>query len=640
LLLCGITPGLFAQIPTSTAHFFRQQSFDVISYDVEMRINELSSKYVEGTNEIILKKDETDIPKNFYFHAIGIKPDSVYYNGIKTDFYFNTDEEKADYYFINIDSGSAEFDTVLIYYSGTMLAEQPTEYWGGVHFDGGILYNLGVGFNNPEVSAARYWFPCYDHPSDKVKFRVTFEVPTGYTAVSNGLLENSYIGDTYDKYIWNMESDAATYLLNFAIGKLFKLDFTLDGSVPIEVYCTEDYKEKCEFAFSRIGEMLQCHEEYFGKYPFEKIGYVITEKGSMEHQTLINIAAQVIDAAYAGNNDRDETIFHELTHQRFGDAISPKDFRDPWLNEAFATWSESLWAGWSGEPEEYHGMLNSDRDNYVKRYSVFDKNAPLYDFDYSEVGNYPPTIYYKGSIVLDMLKYEVGDSVFFDFLKKYASEFEGKNLNTGEFVEFFNETVGSNYDWFFEQWLYRKGFPEFDFEKVYHKDYETGLDMMTELKISQVIPAGEQPYLRVPFEFSGKTPENERHIINLTLSSGDTTVNLLEENFKKSGLFLNTCNNVAPCIKIGDMVTTGVAKEKEYEATGISPNPAGERITINTTRKSVISYVCVYSAKGKLMKELPDYSGGTIDVSDLPAGVYYVKISTEDSVEFTSFVKE
>ena len=80
-------------------------------------------------------------------------------------------------------------------------------------------------------------------------------------------------------------------------------------------------------------------------------------------------------------------------------------------------------------------------------------------FDYHD-----EDIYVKGSWVLHTLRYTLNnDSLFFDILKTYRMENNCKQVLSETFVELVNRKTGQNYNWFFNQYLYKREAPILEF---------------------------------------------------------------------------------------------------------------------------------------------------------------------------------
>ena len=55
-------------------------------------------------------------------------------------------------------------------------------------------------------------------------------------------------------------------------------------------------------------------------------------------------------------------------------------------------------------------------------------------------------------------------NLFDDIIYKYATnpEFMNGNINTLQFINFINEQSGMDLNWFFDQWLYKPGHPDYN----------------------------------------------------------------------------------------------------------------------------------------------------------------------------------
>ena len=332
--------------------------------------------------------------------------------------------------------------------------------------DNAFYVGGGMVFTDCEPEGARKWFPCRDKPSDKATVDITAKVPASVKLGSNGRLADSVrTGDTLT-YRWVSRDPVATYLVVISA----KVDYNLDivhwvspsnpsAPVPIRFYWNPGEASRVENIKTKILPMTDLFSNLFGEHPFEKNGFATLNGtfpwGGMENQTLTSLCP---------NCWGESLIAHEFAHQWFGDMITCETWADIWLNEGFATYSESLWLE---ETQGYSSYKNDVLWN-AQYYLASNPGRPIYVPSWTEVT--PPNdilfdyamTYAKGACVLHMLRYTLGDSLFFHALRSYATDeanFKYKTAGTDRFIERMSEYAGQDISWFFNAWLKQPNHP-------------------------------------------------------------------------------------------------------------------------------------------------------------------------------------
>jgi len=308
-----------------------------------------------------------------------------------------------------------------------------------------------------EPENAPTWWPCKDIISDKSTSELIITVPSQLTAVSNGLLQEVKDEENGDKtFYWKNNYPITTYLISIAIGKYdtwsdkyISLDST--KQMPVDYYTYPSFTENAKIDWKNTVKMIEFFSKTFGEYPFikEKYGMALFGwvGGAMEHQTVSSMGYTLI----TGNGKYENIVVHELAHQWFGDAVSPESWKDIWLNEGFATYSEALWEENTKGKEAYINSLKKNDNGYF--------GGTLYN---PEGFIFNSTVYNKGAWCLHMLRGTVGDSVFFKILKTYYEKYKYKNANTYDFQKVCEEVSGTDLKYFFEQWIFTgRGRPEY-----------------------------------------------------------------------------------------------------------------------------------------------------------------------------------
>jgi aminopeptidase N len=345
------------------------------------------------------------------------------------------------------------------------------------------LYFVGPdeGYPNKRVEAwtqgedldSRYWFPCYDYPNDRITSEMIATVPANFFALSNGAL----IGIREDKrratktWHWRHDVPHSNYLITLAAGEFVEVA-DHHGGLPVTYYVAPGREDDAKRAFGNTPKMIAFFERKIGvPYPYAKYAQIAVSDfifGGMENSSATTQTADTLHDARAHLDfTSDPLVAHELAHQWWGDLLTCRDWSHAWLNEGFATYFEALWCEENLGADEFAWNLRQDRENYFdedhnryRRPIVCNRyRAPIELFDRH--------LYEKGSLVLHMLRREVGDALFFKSLNLYCTRNRGHNVITQDLQNAFEEATGRNLDWLFDQWVYREGHPEIEVTSAY-----------------------------------------------------------------------------------------------------------------------------------------------------------------------------
>ena len=335
--------------------------------------------------------------------------------------------------------------------------------------DGAFYATNGVLFTDCEPEGARKWFPCWDKPSDKATLDLTARVPTSVKLGSNGRLADSTVSGGAIFYNWISRDPIATYIMVMTGKVNYNLDIVYwqslsnpNDSIPIRFYWNAgESQTNLNNMKQKIIPMTTHFSNVYGDYPFEKNGFATIQSGSgftwggMENQTLTSLC---------GNCWSENLIAHENAHMWFGDMISPGTWADIWLNEGFATFSEAIWReGYAGY-SSYKSAINSDASYYLSAnpgWPIYNPQWAIVTPPNSQLFNSAIT-YSKSGCVLHLLRYVLGDTMFFQAVKSYATDtvnFKNKSAVTADFITKMNQVTGQNLDWFFNQWVYEPNHP-------------------------------------------------------------------------------------------------------------------------------------------------------------------------------------
>ena len=319
------------------------------------------------------------------------------------------------------------------------------------------IYTGGGTDGNPN------WIPTYGAPHDKETWELIATVPAEYTVVSNG----KQISDVGAKgrphtVTWRQERPASTYLISLVIAPLVKLSDKW-RSVPLSYYVYPEDAPLARRLFGMTPDVMEIYTRLTGvPYPWPQYAQTTVTDfvGGMENvgaTTLVDWLPD--DRAYLDRPwYRLSLIPHELAHQWFGNLVTTENWVNYWLNEGMAEFMGGQYWGTK------LGRL-AEEDYYLDEYRQFlivdaRRRSPLAAYNSNNV-------YSKGAVVLEMLKKQLGPERFWASLHHYLTRYAYGNATTDDLRRAVLDATGENLEWFWRQWMYQAGYPEFVVTSAY-----------------------------------------------------------------------------------------------------------------------------------------------------------------------------
>ena len=351
-----------------------------------------------------------------------------------------------------------------------------------------------------EATDNHYWFPCYDAPNDLSASEMIITVDDHLTAVSNGaLLEKSRDAKHHTAtFHWSESKPHVSYLISFAVGTYADAADSL-GSLPIHNYVYPFQEPDAMRSFSNTPDMIDYFSNKIGyPYPWEKYGHVLVEDFMFSGEENVSIATitdrTIHDARAQLDYSSDPLVAHELAHQWWGDLVSFRDWSHAWLSEGFATYFEMVYEEHARGHDAAARVLH-DAQQLVVNSDRFDARRPVVCKSYGvPMDIFDNRIYQKGACVLSMLRFVLGEELFWKSISYYVHKFAFQNVETNDFKIAIEEATGYNLDWFFDEWLYHAGYPEFLIETSWDKRTESvNVTVKQQQKVDSLTPVFRTP---------------------------------------------------------------------------------------------------------------------------------------------------
>ncbi|HKK69427.1 MAG TPA: M1 family aminopeptidase, partial [Bacteroidales bacterium] len=285
-----------------------------------------------------------------------------------------------------------------------------------------------------------------------------------HKAVCNGLLDSTQTTvsgtDTSLIHHWTLTDSIPTYLASMAAGPYEVLEHTYHGvarDIPVQLYVFEGTTGSAEGSFQNLDTIIAGFENTYGPYPWQRVGYVAVpfNSGAMEHATNIALGNGFI----TGDLTYESLIAHELSHSWFGDYITCHDAQEMWINEGWATYSETLYT------ELLYG-IDAAKSYRRSSHRATLLGAHIDDGDFYPLNavpenvTYGTTSYEKGADVVHSLRAYMADD-FFPAVQDLFIEKALDDITSEELRDILSTSSDNDLTEFFNSWVFDKGYPHY-----------------------------------------------------------------------------------------------------------------------------------------------------------------------------------
>ncbi|KQK25130.1 peptidase M1 [Chryseobacterium aquaticum] len=503
-------------------------------------------------------------------------------------------------------------DSLTIQYSGT----PPTNnnaFFTSTQGGNPVLSTLN------EPYGAQDWFPTKQSLNDKIeRFDIKVTTPSQYSVASNGkLMSETILGNGQKLTFWRTNYPTTAYLIALSITNFVKLNDTM-GNPPFPfvnyIYPATAANTTSMANIEWTKTVMNTFETYFGTYPFrnEKYGHMeFTAGGGMEHQTMSSMGGW-----------SKQLIAHELAHQWFGDKVTCGAWNDIWLNEGFATFGEHV-------ANEKLLLTNTQFLSYLLNEKNVITSAPggsvyVADANLGSIGTIfsGRLSYSKGGYVVRMIKWILGDTVFYQALKDYHARpnLAYNYVRTSDLNTSLLQSTGKDFTEFFNDWIYGQGYPTYDIRWKQTGNTLTFKAIQTQSHSS--VSFFEMP---LPIKVNGTGGQVAYLALNNTTNNQYFTESVsfpvasVEFNYEYQILEKNSTVTQDNALSVLDL------SQQQF---ALYPNPAKNEINVKGIDKS--TDFAIYFIDGKLVKRGTYQPEKSINISELVPGTYIFKINDKN----------
>lgn len=398
-------------------------AYDVSGYRIKLKVMNRSQRF--GGRVVIAATSLRDLSRVSLDAGWNLSIQSVAHDGRRLAF-----RHRNGKLWFPMSAGTGEEWQVTVRYRGRIrrLFDWTGAAYGWVRSgkDGWVM--LG------EPNVSRLWMPVNDTPADQATYRTSLDVPHRYIGASNGRLISRSRGPGRWRFVWRLAGEIPPYAAVVASGpwRLFH-----PAGEPVWNVAR---KPALLGGLKRVGSYQSFLESKLGDHPYGSGGGMALEGMPYALET----ATRPVYWPRPGG----ALIVHEIAHDWFGNSVSLANWQQIWLNEGPATWFEWSWEQAAGQ-RTIRNHITKPWCRYRDHWNFPTARPGPRDDIFSAIN-----IYWRGGLVMELLRRKMGSETFFGFLRRWTSENRWHSVTTSQFIALAEQEAGEDLSEIFDPYLY------------------------------------------------------------------------------------------------------------------------------------------------------------------------------------------
>jgi aminopeptidase N len=317
-----------------------------------------------------------------------------------------------------------------------------------------------VGTDGSYLMYAGRWFPFHDYAADRATSDITVTVPAGVQvagASDEPVVAQAKGGQSSYRFVTRQPALVG----NFAAGRYITRTLRV-GGYELQFYVQPGSEGFIEPYAQTIGSALQFYTKQYGQPAFGS-RYVVAQIDEASLDAYAAPGMQFLSTRFfnpSRQTSLDERVEREAAYQWWGLTVGLKSFDDAWLSQGLAEWS-----AFALREAKLNGAgLEAAQRDMQERALMFEQTASIARAPSTlddQSAAYQAIVFYKGAMVFRMLRETIAPQKFDELMRRFFTEFRGRNASIDDFERLTTAVVGENMRYFFARWVEGTGVPEF-----------------------------------------------------------------------------------------------------------------------------------------------------------------------------------